>query len=66
MPKKKETTKKLTITWKRSTIGRTDDQIATIQALGLHRLNESVVKEDNAAIRGMIQKVIHLVEVTEG
>lgn len=66
MAKKKDSPKKLTITWKRSTIGRTDDQIATIQALGLHRLHHSVVKEDCAAIRGMIKKVIHLVEVTEG
>jgi large subunit ribosomal protein L30 len=66
MPKKKEMPKQLTVTWKKSTIGRTDDQIATIKALGLHRLNQSVVKEDNPVIRGMIQKVQHLVEVTEG
>jgi large subunit ribosomal protein L30 len=66
MPKKKEMPKQLTITWKRSTIGRTNDQKATIQALGLRRLNQSVVKEDSPVIRGMIEKVQHLVEVTEG
>lgn len=63
MPKKKE--KNLVVTWKRSTIGRSKDQKATIAALGLSRLNQSVVVPNNQVIQGMIKKVEHLVEVTE-
>lgn len=62
MPKKQKNFK---ITWKRSAIGRTEDQKATIAALGLRRLNQSVVQPDNQVIKGMIKKVEHLVEVTE-
>lgn len=64
MPRKKKE-KKITITWKRSAIGYSKDQGATIVALGLHRLNQSVEHEDTPAIRGMVDKVRHLVEVTE-
>lgn len=39
-------------------------QKRTLDALGLHKMNHTVVKEDNPSIRGMIQKVHHLVEVT--
>lgn len=56
---------KLQITLKRSVIGRSKKQKATIEALGLRKLNQTVEKEDNAAIRGMVEKVKHLVEVTE-
>lgn len=56
---------KLQITLKRSVIGRPKDQKATVEALGLRKLNQTVEQEDNAAIRGMIDKVKHLVEVTE-
>ena len=67
MPRKKAAVEKqLSSTWKRSAIGRPEDQKATIAALGLRRLNQTVVKQDNPAIRGMIEKVKHLVEVTEG
>lgn len=55
----------LQITLKRSLIGRTKDQQATVQALGLRKIHQTVVKQDNAAIRGMIFKVKHLVEVKE-
>ena len=55
----------LKITWKRSAIGRQQDQKDTIRALGLRRLNHTVVHEDNPTIRGMIFKVRHLVEVEE-
>lgn len=65
MVKKKTTGKNLIITWKRSAIGRKEDQKATVTALGLHRLNQSVIQPDNQVIRGMIKKVEHLVEVTE-
>ena len=56
---------KLKITLVKSTIGRKKDQIATVEALGLKKRESVVVKEDNAQIRGMINKVSHLVEVTE-
>ena len=63
MAKKK--VKNLVVTWKRSTIGRSKDQKATIAALGLNRLNQTVVVPNNQVIQGMIKKVEHLVEVTE-
>ncbi|GED15111.1 50S ribosomal protein L30 [Aneurinibacillus migulanus] len=56
---------KLQITLKRSLIGRTQNQRATVAALGLRKLNHTVVKEDNAAMRGMVEKVKHMVEVKE-
>lgn len=56
---------KLEITLKRSTIGRKPDQRKTVAALGLRKLNQTVVHQDNPAIRGMINKVRHLIEVKE-
>ena len=56
---------KLKITQTRSTIACLKDQIATIKALGLHRIGHTVVKNDDPAIRGMIFKVKHLVEIVE-
>lgn len=56
---------KLEITLTRSLIGRSRDQRETVKALGLRKLNQTVVKEDNPAIRGMIKKVSHLVTVKE-
>ena len=41
------------------------DQKRTLDALGLRKLNQIVEKEDNAAIRGMVAKVKHLVTVVE-
>lgn len=55
----------LQVTLKRSLIGRTEVQRATVRSLGLRKLHQTVVHEDNAAIRGMIQRVNHLVEVKE-
>ena len=55
--------KTITIRYKRSTIGRPDDQIATIRGLGLRRLREERTLANTPAVRGMIKKVIHLVEV---
>ena len=55
----------LKITLKKSTIGALKDQQATVKALGLHKVIHTVIKPDNAAIRGMIFKVKHLVEVEE-
>ncbi|MGK9430661.1 50S ribosomal protein L30 [Bacillus atrophaeus] len=56
---------KLEITLKRSVIGRPEDQRVTARTLGLKKTNQTVVHEDNAAIRGMINKVSHLVSVKE-
>ncbi|MBM7646877.1 large subunit ribosomal protein L30 [Scopulibacillus daqui] len=57
--------KKLEITLKRSVIGRPQDQRITVKTLGLKKTNQTVVHEDNAAIRGMINKVSHLLSVKE-
>ena len=54
---------RLTVTWRKSAIGYARDQKATIQALGLKRLNQSVEHDDSASIRGMVYKVRHLVNV---
>ncbi len=56
---------RLRITQTRSVIDRPSDQKATVRALGLHRIRDSVVKDDRPEIRGMIQKVSHLVRVEE-
>ena len=56
---------KLRIRWVRSAIGYRGDQLATIRALGLRRLNDTVEHEDSASIRGMISKVKHLLVVQE-
>ncbi len=54
---------KLRITQRRSTIGRVFRQKRTMRALGIRRLHQSVEHDDTPTIRGMIQKVIHLVDV---
>lgn len=56
---------KLRITWRKSAIGYKIDQKRTIEALGLRRLGHSVEHTDSRAVRGMILKVRHLVEVSE-
>jgi large subunit ribosomal protein L30 len=56
---------KVRVTQRRSLIGRPRDQQATIRRLGLHRINDSVVKDDRPDIRGMIEKVRHLVTIEE-
>jgi large subunit ribosomal protein L30 len=56
---------KLKVTQVRSAIDRPREQKATIRALGLHRLRDSVVKDDRPEIRGMIAAVAHLVTVEE-
>ena len=58
-------TSTVTIKLVKSTIGCKKDQIATVEALGLHKIGESVTQPDNAATMGKVKKVIHLVEVTE-
>ncbi|MBS4193344.1 50S ribosomal protein L30 [Bacillus sp. FJAT-49705] len=56
---------KLEITLTRSVIGRPGDQCETVKALGLRKLHQTVEHQDNPAIRGMINKVAHLVTVKE-
>ncbi|MBQ7265872.1 MAG: 50S ribosomal protein L30 [Firmicutes bacterium] len=55
----------LKITLVKSTIGSLPKHKKTVQALGLKKPNTSVEQQDNAAIRGMIAKVKHLVKVEE-
>lgn len=55
----------LKITLKRSVIGRPQSQRNTGQALGLTKVNSSVVKPANDAVKGMIKAVSHLVDVKE-
>ncbi|MEL7591875.1 MAG: 50S ribosomal protein L30 [Anaerolineaceae bacterium] len=65
MPKKKATEKKLRITLVKSAIGYSEKHKATIRALGLHRMNQTVEQADNPVIRGMLMKVNHLVKIEE-
>ena len=64
MPKAKAG-KTLKVTLTKSTIGCKKDQIATVEALGPHKIRHTVEKPDNDATRGMIFKVRHLVSVEE-
>lgn len=57
--------KKLTVTYTKSAIGYNQRQRGTIRALGLHRLGDEARHDDNPVIRGMIDKVSHLVTVEE-
>jgi large subunit ribosomal protein L30 len=57
--------RKLRVTWVKSSIGYSSRQKSTVRALGLRRLGDAVEHADTAAIRGMIEKVSHLVEVEE-
>ncbi len=55
--------KKLKITQIRSTIKRLENQKRTMRALGIKRLHHTVVHDDSPVIRGMVNKVAHLVTV---
>lgn len=57
--------KQLKITWKKSTISTKQQHRDTIRALGLKRLNHSVVKDDSPQLRGMLHLVDFLVSVEE-
>jgi large subunit ribosomal protein L30 len=56
---------KIKVTLVKSAIGQKQDQKLTLRALGLRRMNHSVVHDDGEAIRGMIHKVRHLVRLEE-
>ena len=60
-----EEVKKLKITLVRSTIGQVPKNRATIKAMGLRKINQTVELPDNEATRGQIQKVRHMVKVEE-
>ncbi len=55
----------LKITLIKSTIGAKPKHIKTVEALGLNKLHKTVTQKDNAAIRGMIHQINHLVKVEE-
>ncbi|GAA0597114.1 50S ribosomal protein L30 [Virgibacillus siamensis] len=57
--------KQLEITLTRSVIGRTEAQRQTVQTLGLKKIHQSVVREDTPAVRGLVNKVSHLIAVKE-
>ena len=59
----KKTAGTVKIKWVRSFIGCTDDMRQTIRGLGFRKMNEVVERVDSPAVRGMIHKVRHLVEV---
>ena len=56
---------KLNVTLVKSTIGAKPKQKSTAIALGLTKMNKTVLQDDNPAIRGMINKISHLVKVEE-
>ena len=65
MAKKKETVKMVRITLVKSAIGYSVAHKATLRALGLRRMNQTVDQVDTASLRGMLMKVNHLVKVEE-
>ena len=65
MPKKETTGKIIRVTQIRSAIGFPKDQKATVKALGLRRLHQTVEHKDTPALRGMLNKIIHLLKIEE-
>jgi len=63
MPEKSQTKKMLSITLVKSGIGYSEKHKATLRALGLHRMNQTVVLPDTLALQGMLRKVNHLIRV---
>ena len=57
--------RRLRITWVKSSIGYSQRQKGTVRALGLRHLGDVVEQSDTPAIRGMVDKVSHLVQVEE-
>jgi large subunit ribosomal protein L30 len=57
--------KTVTVTQVASPIGRTKDQRATLVGLGLNKIRRTSTLEDTPAVRGMINKVKHLIQVIE-
>jgi large subunit ribosomal protein L30 len=65
MPNSKNENKTVFVTLVRSPIGYTKDQKQTVLALGLRRMHQTIEHQDTPAVRGMIRKVEHLVQVEE-
>ena len=65
MPKKATSGKAVRVTLVKSPIGYKKDQKATVRALGLRRMNQTVEHTDTPAVRGMLNKVSHLIMVEE-
>ena len=65
MAKRASKSKALRITLVKSPIGYSERQKRTVRALGLRRLRQTVEHVDNPAVRGMITKIQHLVQVEE-
>ena len=65
MPKKKTSGKSLHVTLVKSPIGYNKSQKATVRALGLRRMNQTVEHNDSPAVRGMLNKISHLIKVEE-
>jgi large subunit ribosomal protein L30 len=65
MPSNKNENKTVFVTLVRSPIGYTKDQKQTVLALGLRRMHQTIEHQDTPALRGMIRKVEHLVQVEE-
>jgi len=65
VPKNESTGRTLLVTLVKSPIGYTKDQKATALALGLRRLHQTIEHRDTPALRGMIQKIVHLVKVED-
>ena len=57
--------KELVIRWRKSAIGQRREARRTLRALGLRRLNQVVARPDSPAVRGMVARVAHLVDVEE-
>ena len=65
MPRKETTGTTLRVTLVKSPIGYQKDQRKTVRALGLYRMNQTVEHTDNPALRGMLNKIIHLLRIEE-
>ena len=65
MAKGQTSEKVIRVTLVRSPIGYTKDQRATARALGLRHLHQTVEHTDTPTVRGMIQKIVHLLRVEE-
>ena len=65
MPNKETSVKTLRVTLVRSPIGYTKDQKATAKALGLRRMHQTVEHKDTPALRGMLNKIIHMLKIEE-
>ncbi len=65
MPEKSQPKKILHITLVKSAIGYSVKHKATLRALGLHHMNQTVVLPDSMALQGMLRKVNHLVHIEE-